>query len=132
MTPEEDIAIQRRETGLGEPLAVLEPVEKMMVGETPSGSARTRPEGGGSGKPHYTKLLVYEDRLVLAVGCCKPLTVLAAEIDGLPFFGKTILSEHSEEKGGKLLYAFEEKGGRLMIDLKRGESPRFQRIVFVI
>ena len=133
MNAEQDITMLRKKAGIAEPLSVHDPVEKVMMGEAPvARTGRSRPEGSGSGKPHYSRLLVYGDKAVLAVGCCKPLTVLAAEIDGTPVQGTTILSEHSEEKGGKLLYEIKEKGNRLVVDLKRGESSRFQRVVFAI
>lgn len=132
MTPDEDIDLQRREAGIGEPLAMLEPAEKTMMGEAPPGASGSRPQGAGSGKPHYTRLLLYEDMAVFAAGCCKPLTVLRAEMDGLPIEAEIILSRHSEESGGKLLYGINAKGNRLVIDLRRGDSARFQRLAFVI
>lgn len=132
MSAEHDIAMLREKAGMGEPLTVLEPAEKVMMGEAPSGGPRSRPEGAGSGKPHYTRLMVYDDRTVLAVGCCKPLTVLQTCIDDRAVDGDIILSSHSEERGGKLLYELKPNGNRLVVDLRRGESARFQRLAFEI
>lgn len=120
--------------GLERPDTVLEPVEKTMMGgpsDTPA-SSKTRPTGARGGKPHYTRLLVYEDKLVLAVGCCKSLSIIAAYIDGQRIEGSPMVSCHSDESGGKLLYMFKTKGRRLIIDVKRGNGDRFQRLAFEI
>ncbi|MDH4101718.1 MAG: hypothetical protein OEV28_14230 [Nitrospirota bacterium] len=132
MTVDEDIEITMDAASLGRPLTILEPVEKVMIGGETSRriSSGTKPEG--SGKPHYSRLLVYEDRLVLAVGCCKPLSVINAEMDGVRISTKTTLVRHSEEKGGRLICEFDTRGKKLTVDLKRGESPRFQRLVFLL
>ncbi len=86
----------------------------------------------GLRKPHYTRLLIFEDKLVFQAACCLPLKVFAASLDGNVVSGRALFSSHSKENGGKLAYEFAGKGTEMIIDLKRGESTRAQRLVFKI
>jgi hypothetical protein len=116
---------------------VVEPTEKYLVEKikksTPVGLSKSTNLGmmqKGVRKPHYTRLLVFDNRLVLQVACCSPLKVVAATTDGNPVIGRTLFSNHSVDGGGKLVFELERKGTEIILDLKRGESVRAQRLVF--
>ncbi|MDR4505648.1 MAG: hypothetical protein MRK01_12815 [Candidatus Scalindua sp.] len=116
---------------------VVEPAEKYLVEkitEAPVDSSSKNANLGmmqkGVRKPHYTRLLIFDGRLVLQVACCLPLKVVAASMDGTPVSGRILFSSHSEESGGKLVYEFQGKGTEMILDLKRGESVRAQRLIF--
>jgi hypothetical protein len=81
-------------------------------------------------KPHYTRLLVFDSRLVFQAACCLPLKVIAASLDGEIAYGRILFNSYAEECGGKLVYEFMEKGAELFVDIKRGESTKAQRIIF--
>lgn len=84
----------------------------------------------GVRRPHYTRLLVFENGLVFQTACCLPLKVIAASLDGAPVSGRILFNSHSEECGGKLVYEFQGKGSEMIVDIKRGESTRAQRLIF--
>jgi hypothetical protein len=85
----------------------------------------------GARRPHYARLLVFPHALVFQAACCLPLKVIAASLDGNPVPGRMLFNRHSEEHGGKLVYEFLGKGAEMVIDLKRGESSRAQRHIFL-
>ncbi len=60
-----------------------------------------------------------------------PLKVIAASLGGNAVSGRVLFNSHSEECGGKLVYEFDGKGTEMIIDLKRGESTRAQRLIFL-
>ncbi len=86
----------------------------------------------GIRKPHYTRLLVFYNELVFQAACCLPLKVIAASLDGDTVAGRVLYNSHSEKGGGKLVYEFLGKGTEVIIDLKRGESSKAQRLIFAI
>ncbi len=86
----------------------------------------------GLRKPHYTRLLICQDKLVFQAACCLPLRVTAAGLDGNVVSGSVLFNSHSEEDGGKLIYEFPDKGTEMAIELKRGESKRAQHLIFAI
>lgn len=119
------------------PKRMIEADEKYMIGTrlantvtTPSESLSIDMRQKSDRKPHYTRLLVFGQKLVFQAACCLPLKVIAASLDGGPISGKILFNSHSEECGGKLVYAFMGKGEELILDIKRGESTRAQRLVF--
>jgi len=85
----------------------------------------------GVRRPHYSRLLVFDNALVFQAACCLPLKVIAASLNGAPVSGRILFNSHSEEGGGKLVYEFLGKGVEMIIDLKRGESSRAQRHIFL-
>ncbi len=90
----------------------------------------------GLQKPHYMRLLIFQDKLVFQAACCLPLRVFAASLDGNVVSGKVLFSNHSEEDGGKLAYELlgtsTGRDTEMIIDLKRGESSKAQRLFFTI
>jgi len=118
---------------------IIEAGEKYMV-ETGPDSESTGPTGKpatnitrkGLRKPHYTRLLILQDKLVFQAACCLPLRVIAASLDGNVVSGRILFSSHSEKDGGKLIYEFPDKGPEMTIDLRRGESTKAQRLIFAI
>ena len=84
----------------------------------------------GVRRPHYTRLLVFDDGLAFQAACCLPLKIIAAGLDGAPVSGRILYDYYSEEDGGKLVYEFLGKGTEMIIDLKRGESAKAQRLIF--
>jgi hypothetical protein len=122
---------------------VIEASDKYMV-ETPPDSTvtnLTRKSTGntikrGLQKPHYMRLLIFQDKLVFQAACCLPLRIFAASLDGNVVSGRVLFSNHSEEDGGKLAYEFTGtsigRGTEMIIDLKRGESSKAQRLFFTL
>ena len=111
--------------------------EKFMVETQPmntsagySESLNTGTSTKGARKPHYTRLLVFHNCLVFQAACCLPLKVIAASLDGMPVSGRIMFNSYSEKEGGKLVYEFKGKGVEMIVDLKRGESTRAQRLIF--
>ncbi len=92
----------------------------------------------GLQKPHYMRLLIFQDKLVFQAACCLPLRIFAASLDGNVVSGRVLFSNHSEEDGGKLAYEFigtstgTGTGTEMIIDLKRGKSSKAQRLFFTI
>ena len=84
----------------------------------------------GLRKPHYTRLLVFDKKMVFQAACCLPLKIIAASLDGNTVSGRTLFSNHSEKDGGKLAYELLGTGPELIIDVKRGGRPRVQRLIF--
>ncbi|MGQ3686392.1 MAG: hypothetical protein ACUBOA_15510 [Candidatus Loosdrechtia sp.] len=84
----------------------------------------------GIRKPHYTRLLLFSDKLIFYSACCLPLQIIAASLDGKTVSGRILFTSHSEQEGGKLVYEFIGKGSEIMLDLRRGKSTKAQRIVF--
>ncbi|MCF6157991.1 MAG: hypothetical protein E3K32_05335 [wastewater metagenome] len=117
---------------------IIDAKEKYLVETQPvnggasSEASNTGMRQKGMRKPHYTKLLLLENRLVFQAACCLPLKVIAASFDGMSVSGRILFSSHSEQEGGKLVYEFMGKGNEVIIDLKRGESTRAQRIIFCL
>ncbi|MDR4497054.1 MAG: hypothetical protein MRK02_03880 [Candidatus Scalindua sp.] len=116
---------------------MIEATEKYLVEkeslnpvESSSKSATMDMMQQGVRKPHYTRLLIFDKRLVIQVACCLPLKVIAASLDGKPVAGRVLFNSHTEKEGGKLVYEFQGKGTEMILDLKRGESARAQRLIF--
>ncbi|GAB63341.1 MAG: hypothetical protein DWB56_05680 [Candidatus Jettenia sp.] len=120
------------------PENIIEAKEKYMIETQPMNAAVSQsPEALRSGmrqkgfrKPHYTKLLISDNCFIFQAACCLPLKIIAASFDGESVSGRTLFSSHSEEKGGKLVYEFTGSGREIIVDLKRGESTRAQRLIF--
>jgi hypothetical protein len=120
------------------PEDIVEAGEKYLIDTQPEGTAKNPSdtlsigmrEKEGIRKPHYTRLLVFDESLVFQAACCLSLKVIAASLDGSPVSGRILFHSHSEKEGGKLVYEFMGKGMELIVDLKRGESTRAQRLVF--
>ncbi len=121
---------------LGEPVKQedrIEADEKYLIDTMPGENSKPASMGkGGSRKPHYTRLYAFGNNMVFQAACCMPLRVIAANLDGAAVSGKVLYSTHSDEKGGKLIYEFQGKGSELIIDVRRGDSTRAQRIIFKI
>ncbi len=83
-------------------------------------------------RPHYICLLTYDNELVFQAACCLPLRVIAASLGGDIVSGRVLYNSHSGKGGGKLVYEFQRKGTELVVDLKRGESSKVQRLIFTI
>ena len=117
----------------------IEPEEKYLI-ETMPDKAKTdssKKSGvgigpGGSRRPHYTRLFASDNRMVFQAACCLPLTVIAASLDREAVTGKVLYDSHSGNEGGKLVYEFQGEGSELIIDVKRGDSTRAQRLFFKI
>lgn len=119
------------------PKSIIEADEKYMIETQPanpatssSASSNIEMRQKGIRKPHYTRLLVFGQKLVFQAACCLPLKVIAASLDGETVSGKILFNSYAEECGGKLVYAFMGKGAELIVDIKRGESTRSQRLIF--
>ena len=136
----EDAKIILRYAGLEgnlTPKSIIEADEKYMIETQPANTATTPSESlnidmrqKSVRKPHYTRLLVFGSGLVFQAACCLPLKVIAASLDGETVSGKILFNSYAEECGGKLVYAFMGKGAELIVDIKRGESTRSQRLIF--
>lgn len=116
---------------------VVQSAEKYMVDTQPDKSnsdaaskrdASLRKRGGR--KPHYSRILVFGNKLIFQAACCLPLKIIAATLDGEAVCGRALLDRHTEEAGGKLVYEFQRRGTEMALDLKRGASTRAQRIIF--
>ncbi len=111
----------------------IEPVEKYlietMLGDPQNQSAKNSGMGGLR-KPHYTRLFVLDNKMLFQAACCLPLRVIAANLDGDTVSGKVLYSTHSDSEGGKLFYEFQGEGSELIIDVRRGDSTRAQRLRF--
>ena len=83
-------------------------------------------------KPHYTFLFASDNKMVFQAACCLPLKVIAASLDGDTVSGRVLYNTHSEKEGGKLVYEFQGEGSELIIDVRRGESTKSQRLIFKI
>jgi len=83
-------------------------------------------------KPHYTFLFASDNKMVFQAACCLPLKVIAASLDGNSVSGRVLYCTHSENEGGKLVYEFQGEGSELIIDVRRGESTKAQRLIFKI
>ena len=117
----------------------IEPEEKYLIETMPdkSKAASSKKSGvgakqGGLRKPHYTRLFALDNRMVFQTACCLPLRVIAASLDSNAVYGKVLYNSYSENEGGKLVYEFQGSGSELIIDVKRGDSTRAQRLVFKI
>jgi hypothetical protein len=112
----------------------FEAQEKYMVETQPEGTPSAVPgislKQKGHRKPHYTHILAHNDNLVFQVACCLPLKIIAASLDGYPVSGRILFNTYSDEDGGKLVYEFTGDGREVVIDLKRGNSTRVQRLIF--
>ena len=104
---------------------------EIMPGETQSKSSRN-PGMGGLRKPHYTRIFALDNKMVFQAACCLPLRVIAANLDGDTVSGRVLYSTHSDKEGGKLVYEFQGEGSELIIDVKRGDSTKAQRLIFKI
>lgn len=115
----------------------IEPEEKYLI-ETMADKAKTdssKKAGvgigqGGTRRPHYTRLFALDNKMVFLAACCLPLTVIASRLDREAVTGKVLYNSHSENEGGKLVFEFQGKGSELIIDVKRGDSTRAQRLFF--
>jgi len=85
---------------------------------------------GGLRKPHYTRLFASDNKMVFQAACCLPLRVIAASLDGDTVSGRVLYYTYSESEGGKLVYEFQGEGSKLIIDVRRGDSTRAQRLIF--
>lgn len=111
----------------------IEANEKYMTETMPGKTSKAVSLGaGGMRKPHYTRLFTLDNKMVFQAACCLPLRVIAANLDGDTVSGRILYSAHSDEEGGKLVYEFQGEGSELIIDVKRGESTKAQRLVFKI
>ena len=119
------------------PKSIIEAKEKYMIETQPANTATSSSASSniemrqkGVRKPHYTRLLVLDNGLIFQAACCLPLKVIAASLDEETVYGRILFNSHSEECGGKLVYEFQGKGTELIMDIKRGESTRAQRLIF--
>jgi len=136
----EDAKIILRYAGLEgnlTPKSIIEADEKYMIETQPanpatssSASSNIEMRQKGVRKPHYTRLLVFGQKLIFQAACCLPLKVIAARLNGETVSGRVLFNSHSEECGGKLVYEFQGKGTEMIVDIKRGESTRAQRLIF--
>jgi len=109
----------------------IEADEKYLIDTMPGITSKAASMGpGGSRKPHYTRLYALDNKMVFQAACCLPLKVIAANLDGDTVSGKVLHSTHSDSEGGKLVYEFKGAGSELIIDVRRGDSTRAQRIIF--
>ncbi len=107
--------------------------EKYLIDTMPGKDSKPASMGmGGLRKPHYTHLYVLDNKIVFQAACCLPLKVIAANLDGDTVSGKVLYSTHSDNEGGKLVYEFQGKGSELIMDVRRGDSTRAQRLRFKI
>jgi len=121
---------------LGEPVRAedrIEANEKYLIDTIPGKSSKAASMGqGGLRKPHYTRLFALDNKMVFQAACCMPLRVIAANLDGDTVSGRVLYCAHSDKDGGKLVYEFQGEGSELIIDIKRGDSTRAQRLIFKI
>lgn len=121
---------------LGEPVKSddrIDATEKYLINTMPGKPSKPASMGsGGSRKPHYTRLYALDKKMIFQAACCMSLRVIAANLDGDTVSGKVLYSTHSDNEGGKLVYEFQGEGSELIIDVKRGDSTRAQRLIFKI
>ncbi len=116
----------------------IEAREKYMIETRPNESKSHTSKTPGMGmkvnmrKPHYTFLFASDNKMVFQAACCLPLKVIAASLDREAVTGKVLYSTHTENEGGKLVYEFQGEGSELIIDVRRGESTKAQRLIFKI
>ncbi len=116
----------------------IEAGEKYMIETRPNESKFHTSNNPGMGikvnmrKPHYTFLFAFDNKMVFQAACCLPLKVIAASLDCDPVSGKVLYCTHAEKEGGKLVYEFQGEGSELIIDVRRGESTKAQRLSFKI
>ncbi len=116
----------------------IEANEKYMIETMPDKPKSHSSKSPGMGmkvnmrKPHYTFLFAFDNRRVFQAACCLPLKVIAASLDGDSVSGRVLHCTHSEDEGGKLVYEFQGDGSELIIDVRRGESTKAQRLTFKI
>ncbi len=111
----------------------IEANQKYMTETMPGNTSKSASLGvGGMRKPHYTHLYALDKKMLFQAGCCLPLRVIAANLDGETVSGRVLYSTHSDEEGGKLVYEFQGEGSELIIDVKRGDSTKAQRLIFKI
>ncbi len=119
--------------GCVSPDNIIEANEKYMTETIPGKTSKSVSLGpGGMRKPHYTRLFALDNKMVFQAACCLPLRVIAANLDGDTVSGRVLYSTHSDEEGGKLVYEFQGEGSELIIDVKRGDSTKAQRLIFKI
>jgi hypothetical protein len=118
---------------------IIEASEKYMIETQPNNTVTSSSEKmtvgmrqKGNQRSHYTRILVLDNKLIFQSACCLPLRVIAASLGGDTVAGRVLYNSHSEKGGGKLVYEFLGKGTEVIIDLKRGESSKAQRLIFAI
>ncbi len=143
-TPTEEAIKQDREDAerilncvdFGEPVRSedkIEADEKYLIDTNPEVPYKAASMGqGGIRKPHYTRLFVLDNKMVFQAACCFSLRVIAASLDCNMVSGRVLYNTHSENEGGKLVYEIQGKGSELIIDVRRGDSTRAQRLFFRI
>ena len=128
-------------TGLDKNVSLVNKIEageKYMIETRPNESKSHISKNPGMGmkvnmrKPHYTFLFAFDNRMVFQAACCLPIRVIAASLDGDTVSGRVLHCTHSENEGGKLVYEFQGEGSELIIDVRRGESTKAQRLIFKI
>ncbi len=116
----------------------IEAREKYMIETMPNESKFHTSKSPGMGmkvnmrKSHYTFLFASDNKMVFQAACCLPLKVIAASLDGDSVSGRVLYCTHTEDEGGKLVYEFQGEGSELIIDVRRGESTKAQRLIFKI
>ena len=114
----------------------IEAGEKYMIETMPNKSKSHTSKSPGMGmkvnmrKPHYTFLFAFDNKMVFQAACCLPLKIIAASLDGDTVSGRVLHCTHTENEGGKLVYEFQGEGSELIIDVKRGDSAKAQRLIF--
>jgi hypothetical protein len=118
---------------------IIEASEKYMIETRPNNTVTPSSEKmtigmrqKGNRRSHYTRILVFDNKLIFQSACCLPLKITAASLDGNDVSGRILYNSHSEKSGGKLVYEFMGKGKKIIVDLRRGESSRVQRLFFAI
>ncbi len=118
---------------------IIEASEKYMIETQPNNTVTSSSEKmtigmsqKGNQRSHYTRILVFDNKLIFQSACCLPLEVIAASLGGDIVSGRVLYNSHSGKGGGKLVYEFLGKGKEIIIDLRRGESTKVQRLIFAI
>jgi len=131
---QEDAEMMIKNVDLGEPVRSddrIEADEKYLIDTMPGELSKAASMvKGAPRKPHYTRLFKFDDKMVFQAACCMSLKVIAANLDGDTVSGKVLYCTHSANEGGKLIYEFRGKGSELILDVRRGDSTRAQRITF--
>ncbi|MFQ5713388.1 MAG: hypothetical protein ACE5GU_05100 [Candidatus Scalinduaceae bacterium] len=137
----EDAETVLKHAGLNINLAseIIEASEKYVIETQPNNTVTSSSEKmtigmslKGNQRSHYTRILVFDNKLVFQAACCLPLKVIAASLDSDTVAGRALYNSHSEKCGGKLVYEFMGKGKEIILDLRRGESIKVQRLIFAI